>query len=132
MLVNSRSHELVHEKGKVGCLGSTMTRTHWEILRHLWVTLMAGCWNPLEASFLTCLPPCLGCLKSWAQLGLSTGPLTLSLSMWLRLLMVPQPVSKEGVSIYSQHFKTAMQKLRCLLWPSPRRSVESLPLQPLY
>lgn len=57
MLMDSRSHELIQEKGKVSCLSSTMTKTQREIFGHLWATPMAGGWNQLEAPFLTCLPP---------------------------------------------------------------------------
>lgn len=64
MPMDSRRQELIQEKGKIGCLSSTMTRTQREILGHLWATLMAREWNQLETPILTCLPPCLGCLKS--------------------------------------------------------------------
>ena len=84
MLMDSRSHELIAEKGKIGCPRSTMTRTQLEILRHPSVTQMAGVWNQLEASSLIFLPFVLGCLK---KLG-SAATLTLGLSLWLRLLAV--------------------------------------------
>lgn len=131
MLMDARSWEFINSRGKISDLSSTSIRTQLRLLRHLWVTHGWG-WNQPETSLTACHLAC--CLGSWAQAWLLTGPLTLGLSTWQRLLTAQWQVSKEGwrERLPSQPFQRAGQKLYHLFWPSPRGYAGLFLLQPLY
>ena len=98
-----------------------MTETQLEILKHLWVTQMAGSRNPLEAFYSHIF-------ATWTEMSWklgSAGTVDWVTDTWHLHVASTSHSTVAGFqrwseSLENQRFRRAGQKLCHLLWPSPR------------